>query len=55
MPYLEEDIARKKLCQDAAEGPDINFLPIGQAQNDFWGSVRARLHITAELICSEAR
>ncbi len=52
--YLEEDIARKKLCQDAAEGPDINFLPVGQAQDDFWSSVRARLHIATKLICGEA-
>ena len=55
MPYLKQNIARKELSQDATKGPDINFLAIRQAQDDFGASVRARLHIAAELICGEAR
>ena len=26
--HLKEHIARKQLCQDAAEGPDVHFLAI---------------------------
>jgi len=39
--YLEEHIAREQLGQDAAEGPDIYFLAVRQAQDDFWRTVRA--------------
>ena len=52
---LKQNVAGKELSQNAAETPDVNLVVIAASQDDFGGTVRARLNIAAQVVVDEAR
>jgi len=52
---LKQHVARQELRRDRAQGPNVNFGTVGQAENHFRCSVRPRLHVRVQIVGGEAR
>jgi len=51
----EQHVAHEELGHDAAERPDVDLAVVRQADHDLGRSVRARLHVRAQVVGREAR
>jgi len=50
----EEWLSGVKLCQDAAETPNVDLLAVFDPQDHFRGAVEPRLHVGVDLLVSKA-